>query len=158
LIYTLSNKRCLIILDNDKNDPETIKNEIIRKEKKYKDRIGSKSILSDNNFMFYPKNVYSIEYYLLNVNAICKAANKEGSLEVFNYIQKKIQEADRDTSNDRIAKPKDVLRNIWESLDLGAYEEVNTAVKIAECISKDDLEKNNELKELIMKMSSDTIQ
>jgi hypothetical protein len=70
LAYTLSNKKCLIILDNDNKNPEDTIRDIIQKEGKFKNSIGRSSILNNNNFHLYPKHIYSIEQYLLNAQAI----------------------------------------------------------------------------------------
>jgi putative ATP-dependent endonuclease of OLD family len=72
--YTLSGRRCLIVFDNDEQNPEAIREEVLKKERQYKESIN---VLSDSNFIFCPSNVYSIEYYLLEPEAICRAAHRK---------------------------------------------------------------------------------
>ena len=76
LAYALSNKKCLIILDNDKSKPEDVKNSILNMQKNYREKIKSdSSLLTDTNFNSFSEKVYSIEYYLLEPEAICRAFN-----------------------------------------------------------------------------------
>lgn len=72
--YTLSGKKCLILLDNDRKSPEEMKAKILSKESIYKKNIGAKKTLNESNFYLFHEKVYSIEYYLLEPQAICSAA------------------------------------------------------------------------------------
>jgi putative ATP-dependent endonuclease of the OLD family len=137
LAYTLSNKKCLIILDNDKKDPETIRDQIIQKEKRYKDLIGAKAILN---------GTYSIENYLLDAEAIYKAAqntlNDQGEkinlCLTFEEIKAKIKAENIGGKN-----PKEILINIWGSCGCGNYREDETGTRIVACMSKERIEKIN---------------
>ena len=52
-------------------------------------------------------------------------------------------------------KPKDVLKSIWEdNALLGPYKEVDTAVEISKCISKDYLQQHEDIKNLIIAMKN----
>jgi predicted ATP-dependent endonuclease of OLD family len=154
LAYTLSNKKCLIILDNDRKDPQTTMNSILQKEKEFKRRIGDRSTLSESNFYLYPSDVYSLEHYLLHPESIYKAASNilnkaEKSVDnsLLENIRDKIEES---TSNKiKIDKPKEIIKNVWETSGLGNYDEVETGVEIAKCLPEQYLKDNSQIVKLV---------
>jgi predicted ATP-dependent endonuclease of OLD family len=146
LTYALSGKNAIIILDNDDEDPEDIKNRVLAHAQTFKknSRI-KKDVLRDENFWSYPKEAYSIEHYLLKSKAICKAANnfdneKEIDQKITDELRKDISERE---------KPKDFLSNLWESYGFGTYGETETAEKIAEKIEEHELAAHPEIIQLI---------
>ena len=76
LAFSLFGKKCIIVVDNDNKHPLEIMNKVIQMERVYKNRINHESNFSEKNFYLYPSDVYSIEFYLLEAEAICKTANK----------------------------------------------------------------------------------
>ena len=152
LAFTVVGKKCLIVLDNDNNLLKRLK-KILSKQIDYKNTTGVIPTLTDNNFHLYPENVYSIEYYLLEPEAIFEAANIIDPL-----IRQKITDRldkEMDAIKTKKLKPKDVLKSIWEdNALLGPYKEVDTAVEISKCISKDYLQQHEEIKNLIIAMKN----
>jgi hypothetical protein len=89
--YTLSGRRCLIVFDNDEQNPEVIREEVLKKERQYMESINARAVLSDSNFISYPSNVYSIEYYLLEPEAICRAAHRKNDPDLIAKIRKYLE-------------------------------------------------------------------
>lgn len=152
LAFSLFGKKCLIVVDNDKKDPREIMNKIITMEKTYKDRINHKSVFTEKNFCLYTSFAYSIEFYLIETEAICKAASKTDPKTMAD-IEIQINES-MPRIRAKTLKPKDLLSKIWESdLKCGPYHEVKTSALIAENISRKQLEKYPELIELSKQLS-----
>jgi hypothetical protein len=152
LAYTLSNKKCLIILDNDRKDPQTTMNSILQKEKEFKRRIDDRSTLSES--YLYPSDVYSIEHYLLHPESIYKAAsnvlNKAGKSVDNNLLENIRDKLEESTSNKiKIDNPKEIIKNVWETFGLGNYDEVKTAVEIAQCLPEQYLKDNSQIVKLV---------
>jgi putative ATP-dependent endonuclease of the OLD family len=147
LKFAVSNKKCVIILDNDKSNPEDVKNSILNIEKNYREKINlDYPILTDKNFYSFPEKVYSIEYYLLEPEAICKAFNcteENIMMEIKNEINTKLSDIDK-----KIIKPKHLLKEICEH-HFQRYDEIDTPTKIAECTSYDHLHSFQEINELV---------
>lgn len=151
IMYVQAGKKCLIVLDTDYKNPTEIKNEIIKQEEEFRKTVGSKVVLNDDNFYLYPEDVYSIEFYLLNAVAICKAAGRtDQKLEkINNEINLKMS----DIRNKKL-KPKAAIRDIWQDNGFGPYYEARTAVKISEFISKQHLDQYHEIEKLTNAMTA----
>jgi predicted ATP-dependent endonuclease of OLD family len=149
--YALSGKKCLIVLDNDNKSPDIIIKEILENEKKFMKSIDGKSVLDENNFCPFPEYVYSIEFYLLEPDAIYKAS---GSCDenLLYKIKDEIDQNINDIKNKKI-KPKEFLKDIWENNSFGRYDEVHTAAKIAQSISKTHLKNYPEIEVLVKAIS-----
>jgi hypothetical protein len=147
LAYALSNKKCLIILDNDKSKPEDVKNSILNIKKNYREKIKSDSpLLTDTNFSSFPEKVYSIEYYLLEPEAICRAFNcsqEEIMTEIMEEINTKLGDI-----NNKMISPKNLLKGICEH-HFQHYHDVDIPSKIADHISYKHLCQFQEIKNLI---------
>ena len=152
MTYTLTGKKCINTIDNDHKKSEEIKEQILRMEREFKKSISEKTTLPDDNFHMYPEYVYSLEYFLLNAKAISKAGEKSEDKEIIISIDKEIQDKLNKNKNKQL-KPKDFLSNIWDKYHFEPYHEVDTATKIAKCIEKEDIEKQeyimNLLKEIV---------
>lgn len=152
LAFSLFGKKCLILVDNDKKDPNEIMTKVITMEKSYKDKVNHKPVFTEKNFCLYPSYVYSIEFYLIEMEAICKAAGKTDAktmAEIEIQINKSMPEIMAKT-----LKPKDLLSKMWESdLKCGPYHEVKIPALIAESVSIKHLEKYPELIELSKQFS-----
>jgi hypothetical protein len=123
VIFAAAGKKCLIVLDNDQQDPKGIKNEIMRQETGFCKNVDSVPVLTDDNFKPYPP------YYLFEAEAICKAADRMDRLDkVKNDVNLKM--------SSKISKPKEVLEEIWNNNEFGPYCDGGTAVKISKFISK----------------------
>jgi hypothetical protein len=59
-----------------------------------------------------------------------------------------------DDINNKKLKPKEVLKDIWESNTFGPYKEVDTAVNISRHITKEHLEGHKEIVNLVKSMVS----
>jgi hypothetical protein len=160
LAYTLSNKKCLIILDNDNKNPKDTIRDIIQKEGEFRKKIGRPSILNNNNFHLYPNHIYSIEQCLLNAQAIynagmeaLKEAGKVAGSYVLDEIKLKIEKYL--ASEEKIEKPKEILKNIWESYGFGNYKEEETGVRIANSLSEDDVRNNEFIVDLVDAINHD---
>ena len=146
LTYALSGKNTVIVLDNDDEDPEDVKNRVLDHAETFKRNSGiQKDVLKDENFWSYPKEVYSIEHYLLKAKAICQAAN---DFEHEKEIDQKITDELRKDISAR-EKPKNFLSNLWESYGFGNYHETETAEKIANKIEEHELAAHPEIIQLI---------
>jgi len=151
LKYTVS-KKMIIILDNDNQNPKELKQSIQNQESEYKKKIGiEKSLLKDEDFCFYDKNVYSIESYLLDAEAIGKAGSLENNK--IEEIRKRIADDQVKQKKDR-EKPKTLLSNIWSDFGLGNYND-ESPEKIAKNMSKFSLLKFPEISEIINKINGD---
>lgn len=150
LVYAMQGKNVIIIRDNDKENSGKLKERMLQKEAQYRTQARiSKQILSDDNFYFYPDYVSSIEYYLLDAKAIVESSN----------IPESEKEAKIKAIADEINKEKNKLRNgkfraktYLESLykkHFGTYEEVDTAIAIAEKMSKETIQSYTEIVTLI---------
>lgn len=148
LTYALSGKKSLIILDNDNEKPDDVKNKVLSYEKNYRKQIGIEyELLSDANFLPYGEDVYSIEHYLLDSNAICRAANvteQDKLLKIRDQIVKELQKPKEQRS-----KPKDLLGSIWEDNGFGQYKEADTAQLIASKIEPIFISQFQEIKKII---------
>jgi predicted ATP-dependent endonuclease of OLD family len=149
LTYALSGKNSIIILDNDNEDPEEVKQKVLNHAKTFQktSRID-KEILTEDNFCLYPKEVYSIESYLLKSEAIALAGGDPSKTK---EIEDKIL-IEISKSLEHRKKPKDFLSNLWESIGFGPYLETDTAAKIASRIKKHQLVSHSEIVELIHKI------
>jgi predicted ATP-dependent endonuclease of OLD family len=146
LAFAYSEKNCLIVLDNDRSKPQDIQTRILNIEKDYRQKIKLDTpLLAKDNFFFFPDHVYSIEHYLLDAQAICKAFNNPDS-ETINVISKLIE------SKSNSILPKNLLKEICVEF-FQEYDEVKTPVRIAENVSKEYLEQFPEIKELIQKIT-----
>jgi len=149
LRYTIA-KKLIIILDNDDQDPEQLKQSIQSQESEYKKKIGlEKSLLKDEEFCLYDKDAYSIESYLLDAEAI----GKSGSLgnDKIEEIKKRITIEQVKEKKDR-EKPKTLLSNIWSDFGLGNYDD-ESPEKIAKNMSKLSLLKFPKISEIIDKIN-----
>ena len=147
LAYTLLNKRCLIVIDNDNKKPEDFKKQILEKENQYKQVIKARPVLGEENFILYPEYVYSIEYFLLEAQAITNAATVETNQRTIDEIKREIDSVCQDIREKKV-KPKDALKSIWEK-KFGPYKEVDTAIDIAKHISREHLHNSPEIIKLI---------
>ena len=147
LAFALSNKKCIILVDNDKNHPNDILQGLLHQEKEYRKKIKLENpILTEDNFFTFPENVYSIEYYLFEAEAICKAFNKN-DFELIDKVNNDIKVKEEDLNNKKI-KPKDLLSDICYRY-FQEYDEVQTPTKIAKNISKGYLNNHTEIINLI---------
>ncbi len=151
LTYAASNKNVLIILDNDKETPEQIKQKVLQREENYRQKIGiSYHLLDDDSFGVYREEAYSIEYYLLDPKAIVKVVNAPDKLEL---IRSQIK-TELAKPLDQQMKPKDFLKQIWSDNGFGPYDEAETPLKIAKNTSKDYLLGFPEIVKIIEKINS----
>lgn len=150
LTYAASNKNILIILDNDKEKPEQIKQKILQREKAYREKIGvSHQLLSDDNFGVYREEAYSIEFYLLDPKSIVKVVNAPDKVEqIRNQIKTELAKPLAEQM-----RPKDLLKQIWSDNGFGPYNETDTPIKIAENTSKDYLLQFPEIVQIIEKIN-----
>jgi len=149
LKYAVS-KKTLIILDNDYQNPDQLKQSIKSKENEYMKKIGlEKALLKDEEFCFYDEDVYSIESYLLNSVAI----GQLGSLEPdqINEIADKIRRENAKEKKDR-EKPKNLLANLWSDYGMGQYDD-EAPEKIANNLTKLDIMKFPEMVNIIKKIN-----
>jgi predicted ATP-dependent endonuclease of OLD family len=113
LTFAVSNKECIIVLDNDGGKPKDVKDSILNIERNYRAKIDlGTPLLADKNFYLLPERVYSIEYYLLEPEAICKAFNCTEPQTIMK-IRKEIDNNLVDIEK-KIIKPKDLLKQICE--------------------------------------------
>ena len=157
-VYALMGKDSLIILDNDREDPEQIKKGILRIEEDFRKKVGiSDPIISDRNFFIYPKNVSSIEYYLLDAEAIVDALIDVGK--IYEAISEKVMEIRRAISSaikeprPGIFRAKSFLKRLWEQDSGRKYEEVDDAISIAQKIPGERIEIHPELVQLIKRIT-----
>ena len=76
LVYAMMGKKVIIIRDNDTAKSTELKDKMLRLETQYRAQARIDTpILSDENFYFYPDNISSIEYYLLDAKAIVDSSN-----------------------------------------------------------------------------------
>ncbi len=151
LTYAASNKKILIILDNDKETPEQIKQKVLQREDNYRQKIGiSYHLLDDDSFGVYREEAYSIEFYLLDPKAIVKVVNAPDKIEpIRNQIKTELAKP-----LDQQMKPKDFLKQIWSDNGFGPYNETETPLKIAKNTSKDYLLQFPEIVQIIEKINS----
>ena len=157
-VYALMGKDSLIILDNDREDPEQIKKGILRIEEDFRKKIGiGDPIISDRNFFIYPKNVSSIEYYLLDAEAIIDALKDVGK--IYEARSEKMMEIRRAISSAMkeprpgIFRAKSFLKRLWEQESGKKYEEVDHAISIAQKIRRESIEIHTELVQLIKRIT-----
>jgi len=149
LRYTVA-KKLIIILDNDDQDPEQLKQSIQSQESEYKKKIGlEKSLLKDEEFCFYDKDAYSIESYLLDAEAIGKSEGLDK--DKIEEIKKRLTIEQVKERKDR-EKPKTLLSNIWSDFGLGNYDD-ESPEKIAKNMSKLSLLRFPEISEIIDKIN-----
>jgi AAA15 family ATPase/GTPase/5S rRNA maturation endonuclease (ribonuclease M5) len=154
LAYALAGKRTIIIVDNDDQTPEEIKNSLFRKEENYRRSIGiNNKLLTDHSFYPYRKEAYSIKYYLLDANAICKTAGISEKAKI-DEIEKKITK-EKQKPLEGQGKPKEFLRGIWEDNGFGQYAESETPELISQNVTKEYLKNFYELTD-ILKAITDT--
>lgn len=147
LAFALSNKKCIVLVDNDKNNPEEILKSLLQQENEYRRKIKLENpILTEENFFTFPENVYSIEYYLFEAEAICKAFDNNDS-ETINKVNDDIRVNQENLISKKI-KPKDLLNEICDRY-FQNYEEVQTPSRIAKNISREHLTNYPEIKKLI---------
>ena len=152
ITYALMGKKSYVILDNDNETPEKIQNKLLKQVESYKKQTGVDfNIITEENFLPYRKEAYSIEYYLLNTKAICAMANISDS-KIVNKIQTKIDEELAKPLGKQI-RPKELLRSIWEDNNLGPYQESDDPKKIAEKIDETTLAKFPELIEIVTRIA-----
>jgi predicted ATP-dependent endonuclease of OLD family len=155
IVYAMMGKKVMIIRDNDTEKPTDIKDKMLRYETQYRTQARIDTpILSDDNFYFYPDNVSSIEYYLLDAKAIIESSNLQES-ERDAKIKEISDEIERAKSVQRRGKlrAKSILASLYKR-HFGSYHEVDTAIAIAEKIPKEVIEKYPELVTLINKIVS----
>lgn len=153
LTYAASGKKILIILDNDNEKPIEIQKKILEREKGYRNQIGiTYPLLDESNFSFYREDAYSIEYYLLDAKAICKAAKADDPSLVDN-IKNRIKSELGKPITDQM-RPKDLLKLIWSDNGFGPYNDSETPKKIAENTTKDYLLQFPEIVQIIDKINS----
>lgn len=153
LSHAMSGKKSLIILDNDLDNPDDIKQSILAHEQNYINKLGmTSSILNDQNFSFYDEDVYSIEDFLLDHEAIARTGNITDQEEIDSIKLKIKDELDKPKEN-RI-KSKELIQNIWEEHTATTYDQVDTAKKIASNITSRFLMKHPDLIEIIKKINS----
>ena len=149
LKYAVS-KRTFIILDNDYQNPSELKQSIKSKEKEYMKKIGlEKNLLKEEEFCFYDEDVYSIESYLLNSEAIGKIGDFNS--DQIEEIEKRILKEKTKPKEER-EKPKKLLSNIWSDFGLGPYNDESPA-KIANHMEEIDILKFPELLKIIKKIN-----
>ena len=147
LIYALSNKKCLIILDNDKGVPEDTKQSLCNAEKNYRIKIHfDQPLLSDENFFLYPQEVYSIEYYLLEPQAISRTFGITDE-SIINEISKSINNNIENIKNKYIL-PKNFLNELCEKYSQSYYS-TDIAIRIANNLSPNHLKKFPEIINLV---------
>ena len=152
-VYALMGKKVILIRDNDKENPIDLKDKMLQLESQYRTQARiSTPILSDNNFLFYPEHVSSIEYYLLNASAIVESSNLPESEKAV-----KIKEISDEIENKKKKSRPGKLRakSFLESLykrHFGSYDKVDTAIAIAEKMLKEDIESYPEIVTLINKI------
>lgn len=152
-VYALMGKKAVLFRDNDKENPADIKEEMLRLEKQYRTqaRIGT-PILSDDNFYFFPEHVSSIEYYLLNAEAIVESSGLQESEKAA-----KIEEISTEIENGKNKlrpgkfRAKSFLKSLYK-IHFGSYDEVDTAIAIAEKMPKEIIESYPEIVTLINKI------
>jgi len=153
LTYAASGKKILIIFDNDNEKPIEIQKKILEREKGYRNQIGiTYPLLDESNFSFYREDAYSIEYYLLDAKAICKAAKADDPSLVDN-IKNRIKSELGKPITDQM-RPKDLLKLIWSDNGFGPYNDSETPKKIAENTTKDYLLQFPEIVQIIDKINS----
>lgn len=153
LTYAASGKKILIILDNDNEKPIEIQKKILEREKGYRNQIGiTYPLLDESNFSFYREDAYSIEYYLLDAKAICKAAKADDPSLVDN-IKNRIKSELAKPITDQM-RPKDLLKLIWSDNGFGPYNDSETPKKIAGNTTKDYLLQFPEIVQIIDKINS----
>jgi hypothetical protein len=136
------------VLDNDRQDPTDIKKEIISQEKEFCKKAGYTPVLNEGNFKLYPSNVYSIEYYLFEAQAICKAANRTDP-SLVDKIKDDIKQRMNELKCSKKIKPKEILKEIWNENNFGPYHEVGTATSISKFISKQHLVQYPHIEKLV---------
>ena len=147
LLFAISNKKCLIVLDNDVSNPRDLKNDILNIEKNYRAKIDlGTPLLTDSNFYPFPERVYSIEYYLLNAEAICKAFNCTEQ-QIRTMIEQDISGSWSDIEKKQI-KPKELLKEICER-HFQSYHDIDSPSRIASGVSIDHLNNFPEIIRLI---------
>jgi len=153
LTYAASGKKILIVLDNDNEKPIEIQKKILEREKGYRNQIGiTYPLLDESNFSFYREDAYSIEYYLLDAKAICKAV-KADDPSLLENIKNRIKSELAKPITDQM-RPKDLLKLIWSDNGFGPYNDSETPKKIAENTTKDYLLQFPEIVQIIDKINS----
>lgn len=155
LVYSMMGKKAILIRDNDTNNPIELKEKMLRLEKQY--RIQARiniPILSDDNFYFYPDNISSIEYYLLDAKAIVESYNLPKSERDAKIIEisDEIEKAKRMPRQGKF-RAKTFLDSLCKK-HFGSYQEVDNAIAIAEKIPKEVIETYLELVTMITKIVS----
>lgn len=155
LVYAMMGKKVIIIRDNDTAKSTELKDKMLRLETQYRKQARINTpILSDENFYFYPDNVSSIEYYLLDAKAIVESYNlPEPEREV--KIKEISDEIERTKRTPRQGKfrAKTFLDSLCKQY-FGSYKEVDNAIAIAERIPKEVIETYPELVTLINRICS----
>ncbi len=130
-----------------------IQKKILEREKGYRNQIGTTyPLLDESNFSFYREDAYSIEYYLLDAKAICKAAKADDPSLVDN-IKNRIKSELAKPITDQM-RPKDLLKLIWSDNGFGPYNDSETPKKIAGNTTKDYLLQFPEIVQIIDKINS----
>ena len=143
----------MIVLDNDNEKPIEIQKKILAREKGYRNQIGiTYPLLDESNFSFYREDAYSIEYYLLDAKAICKAA-KADDPSLVEQIKNRIKSELAKPITEQL-RPKDLLKSIWSDNGFGPYNDSETPKKIAENTTKDYLLQFPEIVQIIDKINS----
>lgn len=155
LVYAMMGKKVIIIRDNDTAKSTELKDKMLRLETQYRTQARINTpILSDENFYFYPDNVSSIEYYLLDAKAIVESYNlPESEREVkIKEISDEIERAKRTPRQGKF-RAKTFLDSLCKQY-FGSYQEVDNAIAIAEKIPKEVIETYPELVTLINRICS----
>lgn len=152
-VYALMGKKVILIRDNDKENPIDLKDKMLQLESQYRTQARiSTPILADNNFHFFPEHVSSIEYYLLNANAIVESSNLQESEKAVKTeeISKEIENGKKQSGPGKF-RAKSFLESLYKR-HFGSYDEVDTAIAIAEKMLKEDIESYPEIVTLINKI------
>ena len=152
-VYALLGKKVVLFRDNDKENPADIKEEMLRLEGQYRTQARIDTpILSDDNFYFFPEYVSSIEYYLLNARAIVESSGLQEP-EKAAKIEEISTEIENEKNKQRPGKfrAKSFLESLYKN-HFGSYDEVDTAIAIAEKTPKEIIENYPEIVTLINKI------
>lgn len=146
---------CILLNDGVytvKIENQDIKRKVILMESEYRKKVRlDYPLLTDKNFYLYPEHVYSIEYYLLEAEAICKAFGNDDA-NMLDTIRNEIEQALKATRPGKF-RPKSFLDQLCNK-HFGSYDEVETPKQIARYISEDHIERFKEIVDLVKAITS----
>ncbi len=123
-------QRVMMIRDNDDQEIKTIRDSIFKRRDNNIKTLRITNNLKDSDILFYEKDVYSIDFYLLDPEAIAKVLGKMSEIE---YIKSIIEhELGK-------ARPKDILSLVWDRMLMGSYDEITNGIEIAKNVSAEYL-------------------